>query len=235
VPTIDKEDRTRLERLVAIDERVSSNRYPTMRVLCQAFNVRPRTIYADIRLLRERFGLDIRFDRFRNGYYNASPGKRIPIGDLIETDYILLIAGCLLLGSNFGNKMQPVVRNVMSHMGKRLTFDLLAEENEFERMFIRPSTSLSETDPAVLAEICRALLQNRVVELSLDGSASPITCVPCSFNETANDGWQLLVVDSENAGLQVIDLTKITSCAVKDDQSKFKRKHILEQVLAGKI
>jgi predicted DNA-binding transcriptional regulator YafY len=84
---MDKDEKTRLERLVAIEERISNQKYPSMRALCQAFSVKPRTIYADIRLLRERFGIDIRFDRFRNGYFNASPGKRIPIGDLVEDDY----------------------------------------------------------------------------------------------------------------------------------------------------
>ncbi len=231
---MDNEDRTRLERLVAIDERISSNKFPTMRVLCQSFNVRPRTIYADIRLLRERFGLDIRFDRFRNGYYNANPGKRIPIGDLAEDDYVLAITGCFMLGAAFGSQMQNALRNVVNQMGKRLPFEMMCSEGDFERIFIRTglsSVNLSEIDPEVLSHICRALLQNRVVEVEFkDGNKH--VCTPFSFVEK-EDGWHLIALDAESAQIGDHELLNISRCEVLEQQSKVERGPLLETFLAA--
>jgi predicted DNA-binding transcriptional regulator YafY len=227
---VDKEDRTRLERLVAIDERINSNRYPTMRVLCQSFNVKPRTIYADIRLLRERFGLDIRFDRFRNGYYNANPGKRIPIGDLVEDDYILLIAGCLALKSFFGTQVESVLSKVVSTMSKRLTFDLTDEQEHLERIFIRSSKALSEIDPAILAHLSKALLQNRIVELESEGNVGSF--VPCSFVEN-NDHWLLLAYNLATSAIERHDLGKIVRCEVKEEQPSVNRNELLARFLGA--
>ena len=55
--------RTRLERLLGIEEEIRSGRCPSLDSLCQLFSVKPRTIYEDIRILRERLGLKIQFDR----------------------------------------------------------------------------------------------------------------------------------------------------------------------------
>lgn len=228
---IDKEDRTRLERLVAIDERISNNRYPTMKVLCQAFNVRPRTIYADIRLLRERFGLDIRFDRFRNGYYNANPGKRIPIGDLVEDDYLLAITGCFALSSIFGSQMETVLRQVVSQMGKRLTFELAPKEDDLGEIFIRSRPKIAEVDPTLMANLCRALLQNRLVEMRMHTGEST-ECVPCSFVEDEG-GWWLLAHNPERSRIEKYELAKIAACEVKEQQSLVQRKDVLQQYLAN--
>jgi predicted DNA-binding transcriptional regulator YafY len=226
----DKEDRTRLERLIAIDERISNNRYPTMRALCQAFNVRPRTIYADIRLLRDRFGLDIRFDRFRKGYYNANPGKRIPIGDLAENDYVLLMTGLSFLGSTFGNQIRSTLRNAVTYMGKRLSFELDNDEVSFDRMFITSRNTLANVDPDVLASLCRALLQHRNVMLKMLGEA-PISCTPFSFIETDN-GWQLLALNLSTGKVEQCELAKMTHCQVTEEQTKVDRSGLLDQFLA---
>lgn len=227
----DKEDRTRLERLIAIDDRISNNRYPTMRALCQAFNVRPRTIYADIRLLRDRFGLDIRFDRFRKGYYNANPGKRIPIGDLAENDYVLLMTGCSALGSFFGTQILSTLRNAVTHMGKRLSFDVESDNVSFDRMFITTRTVPTNIDPDVLSTLCRAVLQSRNASIKMLGD-SPVACTPFSFIETDN-GWHLLALNLSTGQVEKCELAKITHCQLTEEHTKVDRSGLLDQFLAA--
>jgi predicted DNA-binding transcriptional regulator YafY len=211
---MDKDEKTRLERLVAIEERISNQKYPSMRALCQAFSVKPRTIYADIRLLRERFGIDIRFDRFRNGYFNASPGKRIPIGDLVEDDYLLLMIGCALLRSSFGTKMEGTLGSIEASMAKRLPFEL-SQSIDTEKLFVRSTVSKTAIEPNVFTQLSRALLQKRVVELQIDGG-SPYQCLPCCFVEQ-DDTWFLVGYNVDNASVEKHDLRKIHRCDITND------------------
>jgi predicted DNA-binding transcriptional regulator YafY len=203
-----------------------------MRALCQTFDVRPRTIYADIRLLRDRFGLDIRFDRFRKGYYNANPGKRIPIGDLAENDYVLLMISCSFLGSTFGNQIRSTLRNAVTHMGKRLSFEVERDEITFDQLFISSRHTLANIDADVLASLCRALLQSRNATLKMAGESS-ISCTPFSFVER-QDGWHLLALNLATGRTEECDLAKITQCQVTEEHSNVDRKELLDQFLAAK-
>jgi len=225
--TTDKDEKTRLERLVAIEERISNNQYPNMRALCQAFDVKPRTIYADIRLLRERFGIDIRFDRFRNGYYNASPGKRIPIGDLVEDDYILMIAGCAILGAVFGGKMQSALQSVVSNLGKRLSFGVSNETEQLNHIVVRSKTPRTDLDPRVMIQLGRALLQNRPIELQIEGGSSHL-CAPCALIEQ-QDNWYLLGYNLNNSAVERHDLSKIDRCDIQESGAPIDRKAMLEK------
>jgi predicted DNA-binding transcriptional regulator YafY len=224
--TIDKDEKTRLERLVAIEERISNNQYPNMRALCQAFTVKPRTIYADIRLLRERFGIDIRFDRFRNGYYNANPGKRIPIGDLVEDDYLLMIAGCAILGASFGTRMKSALQSVVSNLGKRLSFGVQEHLNGF---VVKPNMGRSDYNPEVMVQLGKALLQNRAIELKVEGGSSHL-CAPCALIEQ-QDSWYLLGYNLKDLSVEKHDLAKIAHCDVQEDVAEIDRKALVDKYL----
>ncbi len=67
---------TRLERIIAIKAEIDRGRLPTVGKLCEMLEIKERTLYEDLRLMREQMGMDIRYDRFKEGYYNASPGTR---------------------------------------------------------------------------------------------------------------------------------------------------------------
>ena len=44
---------TRLERLVAMDDMIRRGRYPDKQILCEMFEVKERTVFEDIRYLKE--------------------------------------------------------------------------------------------------------------------------------------------------------------------------------------
>ncbi|MGH9549086.1 MAG: hypothetical protein ACRD3W_06925, partial [Terriglobales bacterium] len=73
---------TRLERLIGIQSEIDRGRYPDVQKLCSMFEIQPRTLHDDIRLIREMLGLEIIYDRFHNGYKNANPTKKLPMFDL---------------------------------------------------------------------------------------------------------------------------------------------------------
>src|SRR5271156_4937421 len=80
----------RLERLLSMDAEIRLGRYPDVETLCRSYQIKSRTLFEDLRTLRSQLGLDIRFDRSRNGYYNATPSRRLPSFELTEDEFALL-------------------------------------------------------------------------------------------------------------------------------------------------
>jgi hypothetical protein len=58
---------TRLERLVCIKQEIDRGGYPDVQKLCAMFEIQPRTLHEDIRMMREMMGLEIRHDKYHNG------------------------------------------------------------------------------------------------------------------------------------------------------------------------
>jgi predicted DNA-binding transcriptional regulator YafY len=111
---------TRLERLVLIDEEIRKGRYPSVEKLCVLFEVAARTIYEDIRELKDNLGLDIRFDRSRGGYYNANPAKTLPSFDLSDGEVFALTIGKEMLAQYTGTAFEPILRTAIEKICQRL-------------------------------------------------------------------------------------------------------------------
>lgn len=110
----------RLERLIGIQQEIARGRYPDVQRLCEQFEIQPRTLHEDIRLLREQLGLDIRHDRNRNGYYNASPNKALPMFDLTAGEVFALTLGKEMLAQYTGTSFHPILQTAVEKICQRL-------------------------------------------------------------------------------------------------------------------
>jgi len=110
---------SRLERLIRIEQQINQLRYPGVETLCEMFAVKPRTLFEDIRLLKQHMGLAIQFDRNRGGYFNADPNKRLPAFDLTCDELsAVFLAAELLVVCKKGSKQ--VVESALSKIINRL-------------------------------------------------------------------------------------------------------------------
>ena len=110
----------RLERLVAMDEEIRKGRYPTVQKFCEMFEVQPRTVYEDIRMLKEQLGMEIVFDRFKNGYYNANPKKELPAFELTDGEVFALMLSKEMLSQYMGTAFEPILRSAIEKIQERL-------------------------------------------------------------------------------------------------------------------
>lgn len=111
---------TRLERLVAIKHELDRGRYPDVQTLCDKFEIKERTLHEDLRLMREQMGMEIKFDRFKNGYYNASPEKTLPTFDLTVGEVFALTMAKDLLVQYTGTPFEPILQDALEKIQKRL-------------------------------------------------------------------------------------------------------------------
>jgi predicted DNA-binding transcriptional regulator YafY len=83
--------------------------------------VKRRTIYEDIKILKEGLGLRINFDRLKNGYYNADPRKQLPNFELTPSE-VGLLASCMRMFAYFVSDkvLLLAIANLQRRIGDRL-------------------------------------------------------------------------------------------------------------------
>ncbi|RTL43637.1 MAG: WYL domain-containing protein [Candidatus Melainabacteria bacterium] len=84
------------------------------------FEVQPRTVYDDIRELKERCGLDIEFDRFKNGYYNKNPKKQLPTFELSDGELFAITLGNEMLSEYTGTSFEPILSSALEKIYERM-------------------------------------------------------------------------------------------------------------------
>ena len=104
---------SRLERLILLDQELRRGYYPSVERLCRMFEVQPRTVFQDIKDLRERLGLEIRFDRSRGGYFNANPEKKLPSFSPTEEELFALYLGAALIRAELDAPGRQIIEHAM--------------------------------------------------------------------------------------------------------------------------
>jgi predicted DNA-binding transcriptional regulator YafY len=186
---------SRLERLVSIDAYIRAGNYPSVQKLCEMFEVQPRTIYQDLRELREMFGLDIQFDRQRNGYYNAEPAKQLPPLAMTYEEALLITLAIEMLASTFG----PSFRGALARAAE------MVRESDDERFsWVRDVVSLEdkascEVRCSVLVGILQAALKQRKATLIITEAEEPKKLLVLPKKVLYEDGHWHLVASPDGA------------------------------------
>jgi predicted DNA-binding transcriptional regulator YafY len=110
----------RLGRLANMIDRINRGRAPSVDDFCREFEVRQRTVYEDIRFLKEEMGIEIEFDRDRQGYINRNPEKKLPEFDLNEGEFFVLTLGQDMLAQYSGTMFEPYLRGALDKIAARL-------------------------------------------------------------------------------------------------------------------
>src|SRR5262249_52211784 len=136
----------RLERLCQMVETINQGRAPTVEEFCRLFEVRERTVYEDIRMIREQLGYDIEFDRFRNGYINKNPKKKLQVFDLNEGELFVLALGRDMLSQYSGTVFEAQLRSVLDKIAGRLPSTVQVNFEELKSLVKFPPGGIPSID-----------------------------------------------------------------------------------------
>ena len=125
---------TRSERLIVMANEINGQRYPTVDHFCREFEVQPRTVYEDIRILKESMGLDVKYDRFNNGYFNANPAKKLPAFELTDGELFALLLGKEMLSQYTGTAFEQPLRTAIEKISQRLPERVQIDFNQLSSM-----------------------------------------------------------------------------------------------------
>jgi predicted DNA-binding transcriptional regulator YafY len=172
--------------LVNIDAYIRAGSYPSVDALCRTFEVQPRTVHQDIKELREHFHLDIRFDRARGGYYNATPSQRLPQPAATEEQSLTTLIA-LEMFCHFGG---PAFRGILAS-----AIDGIAGENDsalarkLEKVIQFNPKKRFELNPNVFCECIHACVESRLLKILFRGKRHEVTARNLLF---ADGEWWLV-------------------------------------------
>ena len=124
----------RFARVVSMIERINRGRAPSVDDFCREFEVAQRTVYEDIRFLKEEMGIDIEFDRDRQGYVNRNPEKKLPTFDLNEGEFFVLALGRDMLAQYSGTIFEPHLRGALDKIAARLPNGVTMSFNDLQSL-----------------------------------------------------------------------------------------------------
>jgi predicted DNA-binding transcriptional regulator YafY len=151
---------SRLERLVGMQDEINGGRYPTVDRFCDMFEVQKRTIYEDIRILREQLGMEIAYDRFRNGYYNKNPKKQLPAFDLSNGEVFALTLGKEMLSQYTGTSFEQILRSALEKIYQRLPDRVEVDLDELRSMVKFGAHSVIPISRKMFLDLNRACEKN---------------------------------------------------------------------------
>ncbi len=156
---------SRLDRLIAMEDEIRRGRYPTVEKFCEMFEVKPRTVYADIRELKERMGLELAFDRFKNGYYNKDPKKQLPTFELTDGEVFALTLGKEMLSQYSGTAFEPILRTALEKIYERLPERVRVDIDDLRCMIRFNAGPVIQVSRKMVLELYQACEQNLSVDI----------------------------------------------------------------------
>lgn len=183
------------------------------------FEVKARTVYADLKELKERAGLTIHFSRSFNGYFIEDPSARLLAFDLSEAEVVALIAAAHSLSAAAGSAYEQVLRSAIDKIVDRLP-DQMRERVVRERGVITfHSDRTGLWSWSVFLDLVTAATTRKKVELHLSASSklhSPIVVEP-NLLVCTNDLWQLRTGGPAGMEHESIPLIEIKQCKILSD------------------
>ncbi len=211
---------SRLDRLIAIDRQIRRGEFPGVRDLCNIFEVAPRTIFQDIKELRENLGLDIRFDKIRNGYFNAVPGKKLPNFALTEEEALLLVVAEEMLWRYAGPSFQGALHSAIHKICDNPSARLGLKPDKVEKLVHFLSDSTCQISCKLFLNLYFACSSRQLVEI-VHGNRS--LCEPCICQVEpysivhSKDSWHILSFNRTNDLFCRVPLAEIEQWRVLDE------------------
>ncbi|MBI3881622.1 MAG: WYL domain-containing protein [Verrucomicrobia bacterium] len=117
---LDPKTRPPLERMMKIHQAIQAGRHPNVPMLSAELGVAAKTIYRDLDFMRDRLGLPMKFDAFRNGWHYTEPVDAFPTMQITEGELVaLLIAEKALQqyrGTNFERPLLSALKKLQAAM-----------------------------------------------------------------------------------------------------------------------
>ncbi|HEY9784866.1 MAG TPA: YafY family protein [Candidatus Obscuribacterales bacterium] len=212
---------TKLHRLLAMFEEIRRNRYPTPESFSAQFEVGLRTVYEDIRTLKERLGLEIEFDRFHNGYVCKDPNQRLPMFELSEGELLALALGQEMLTEYTGSSFEATLRAALDKINDRLPERIQVDLEELRQIVRFKANAVIPVARKLFMELkdaCEKRLQVHLEYYSAStGETTPRTVEPYRLLDNRGT-WYLVAYCHLRHDMRLFALHRIRDYEVRETE-----------------
>lgn len=156
---------TKLERILYIVSDINRGTYPSVQDLCDRYEIKKRTLHADIELIRERLHIEIKHDSTRGGYYNSTPNAKLPEFDLFDEEILaLLLSKEMMLaysGPAYRTELEQALRKITSRLANKESIPI----EEIQSLVRVIPTGVVSTGSKVFGDLREATEKKKTVEI----------------------------------------------------------------------
>lgn len=152
----------KLERLIKIEDLISSRTRQTATSLAKALEVSERTIRSDINCLEVYFDAPLEFE-LKRGYYYTDANWRLPTISLTQGELFALTLGAKALEAYAGSAYEAELRSSIKQLSQRLPERVLVDLQHLseERIHFRSGAELLNLDPDIYQVLHEAWKSSR--------------------------------------------------------------------------
>jgi predicted DNA-binding transcriptional regulator YafY len=155
----------RYERLHTMADMINKGRCPSPEDFCRMFEVAKRTVFDDIRLLRERTGEDIVYDHFKGGYINRNPKQKLLEFELDTGELFALTLGKDMLAEYSGTTFEPILRRAIEKISDRLPERVKIDMNELRSIVHFKPVGMVSIPRQIFLDFNRACQTDKSIEM----------------------------------------------------------------------
>ncbi len=133
---------SRLHRLIRIIRMLRMKGYPSVQRLCETLQVKERTVFNDLKELKEDLGVDVQFDKTRRGYFLQGEDIELGLDALSEETAYLLLAACQLISAHGARHMAEPLEELFAGEMKRCLGEVIANHKSILRAETNGATIL---------------------------------------------------------------------------------------------
>jgi predicted DNA-binding transcriptional regulator YafY len=197
-----------------MEHHIRKGTYPNVETFCRLFDIQPRTVYEDLRLLKQMIGLSIAFDRLRNGYYTNDPEKKLPAFELTDDELTALVFAKELSSALTCHAFEEILESALDKIIDR-NIRKLPLKPAAVRPFLRVLDAKAAPPPTrAFSHLLRALNEETVVALtySMQNNEPCLTSNMEPFCLILQNGaWYLLAYCHTAMAPRVLPIEKLLS------------------------
>jgi len=225
---------SRLERLVVMMEEINGGRYPNVDKFCRMFEVQKRTVYEDVRELKDGLRMEIEFDRFRGGYFNKNPKKQLPKFELTDGEIFALTLGKEMLSQYTGTSFEPILQTALEKIYERLPDKVQVDLNDLKSQVKINAGPVIQINRKMFFDLNRACEKHHCVEIEYftasRGEVTDRRIDPYRLLENRGT-WYLLAYCQLRNDLRLFALHRIQEYSLCDEKFKPVAKEKIDEYL----
>ncbi|MCK6551466.1 WYL domain-containing protein [Myxococcota bacterium] len=204
-----------LEGVVELHRQLDGGGVKSLSTLAGTLGASGRTVQRYIEVIRERFGVEVVFDRERGGYRYSNAGLPIPAARLSEDDLVALFLAAPMVARHRGTPLGPRFEAAL----RKLTASLPERAREriaplAEHVHVRGTAPVDVL--AVFQTVLEAIVDERQLALNYlsasRGTLSDRVVDPYALT-VVDDAWYVLAFCHARARVLPFHLRRIWACA----------------------
>jgi predicted DNA-binding transcriptional regulator YafY len=160
-----KRSKTQAERLLDLDQKLRSNKYPNCTSFAEYWEISTKTAQRDIDFLRDRMGAPIDYDALQRGYYYTEPTFMLPAVQMNEGELAALLMGSKMLEAFQGTPMAEKLAAVFDKLSALLPDNITVRPDELFTRFSFTAPPAMPISSNVWKKVVQGLETQRMLEV----------------------------------------------------------------------